>query len=491
MAQLPDYDAAIEPRPASTGLGTRALRNTVIVLTAKVVARLIALVTVLYIIHYLPADRYGSFTTLVNYTAIVSVLLDLGFNTLFVREGARHHFEIQRYLRNVMSLRLLMSVVSLVLLAILLTLNHLGDLLIPGFLLMVLTSYSTLLRNGLYAVQQLGYEAIAVGLESIVLLVLVLIGIKSHQGIAYFVWAYAAQYAFSCVYFSVVLAVKRIAVVGWRFEVPLLREWFWKGLPFALTFVLTILYFRIDQPLVYALRSHTEAGWYGAAYKPFEALLFIPMTFLSIVFPVLSIYHRERREELLEAVNRFYKALLLIGWPMGVGMFVLAHPLIDVLRLYPESEKAFRILAIALAIAFVNNAFIGALNASDRQSSFTWAAGWSLAVNVVLNLILIPTIGFVGASWATVATEIALGVAAWTLTARHVGRVPVLSLSWRVLLAGLVMGVVIWPLRGLTGLWIALPIGAGVAVYLAAVFLVRALSGDEIGWARRALALAR
>jgi O-antigen/teichoic acid export membrane protein len=472
-------------------LGSRALRNTVIVLTAKVVARLIALVTVLYIIHYLPADRYGSFTTLVNYTAIVSVLLDLGFNTLFVREGARHHYEIQRYLRNVMSLRLLMSVVSFVLLAGLLALNHLGDLLVPGFLLMVLTSYSTLLRNGLYAVQQLGYEAIAVGLESIVLLVLVIIGIQSHQGIAYFVWAYAAQYAFSCVYFSVVLAVKRIAVIGWRFEVPLIREWFWKGLPFALTFVLTILYFRIDQPLVYALRSHTEAGWYGAAYKPFEALLFIPMTFLSVVFPVLSIYHRERRDELLDTIGRFYKALLLIGWPLSVGMFVLAHPLIQVLRLYPESEKAFRILALALAIAFVNNAFIGALNASDRQSSFTWAAGWSLLVNVGLNLILIPTVGFVGAAWATVATEIALGVVAWTLTARYMGRIPILALSWRVTLAGLVMGVAILPLENVSGVWIALPIVGGVVIYVVAVLLLRALSADEIGWARRALALAR
>src|ERR1700737_512808 len=90
----------------------------------------------------------------INHTAIVSVLLALGFNTLFVREGARHHFEIQRYLRNVMSLRLLMSVVSLVLLSALLTLNHLGALLFPGFVLMVLTSSSTLLRNGLYAVQQ-------------------------------------------------------------------------------------------------------------------------------------------------------------------------------------------------------------------------------------------------------------------------------------------------------------------------------------------------
>jgi O-antigen/teichoic acid export membrane protein len=158
---------------------------------------------------------------------------------------------------------------------------------------------------------------------------------------------------------------------------------------------------------------------------------------------------------------------------------------------YPRSEDAFRILAIALPIAFVNNAFIGALNASDRQVSFTWAAGWSVLVNVGLNLILIPTVGFVGAAWATVVTEVALGVVAWMLTARHIGRVPVVSMSWRVILAGLVMGVVIFPFQGLSGFWIAIPMVVGVAVYAASVLLLRALSVEEIGWARRALALAR
>src|SRR6202011_3580346 len=141
---------------------------------------------------------------------------------------------------------------SFVLLALVLLAASLSSLLLPGFVLMVLTSYATLLRNGLYAVQQLGYEAIAVVLESVVLLALVLYGRETHQGVVFFVWAYAAQYAFSCVYFSVVLAAKRIAVVGWGFELPLVRDWFWKGMPFAFTFVLTILYFKIDQPLVYA-----------------------------------------------------------------------------------------------------------------------------------------------------------------------------------------------------------------------------------------------
>jgi O-antigen/teichoic acid export membrane protein len=295
------------------------------------------------------------------------------------------------------------------------------------------------------------------------------------------------------VYFTAVLALKRIAVIGWRFELPLIREWLWKGLPFALTFVLTIIYFRIDQPLIYIFRGLREAGLYAAAYKPIESLLFIPITFLSIVFPVLSVYYRERRAELLDAVNRFYKALLLMGWPAAVGIFMLAHPLTPLLlgSKFLDSEPALRVLALALGVAFVNNAFIGALNASDRQSSFSWAAGWSVAVNVALNLTLIPLFGYIGASWATVATELALGTVAWVLTTRHVGRVPVVALSWRVILAGLVMAVAILPLRDFGGFKIAIPIVTGAVVYGAAVLLLRALSGDEIAWARRALALAR
>jgi O-antigen/teichoic acid export membrane protein len=490
---LPDNDLAESPPASSLGLGSRAFRNSIIVLTAKVIARLIALFTVLYMVRKLSPAHYGTFTVLINLTAIASVSLDLGFNVLFVREGARHRDEIQRYLRNVMSLRLVMSAVALLILAALVYPLGLQDLLVPGFVLMVLTSYSTLLRNGLYAVQELGYEAIEVVLESAVLLALVLYGGRTQQGVSYYVWAYAAQNAFSCIYFAVVLAVKRIGTIGWRFEPVLLREWFWKGLPFALTFILTIIYFRIDQPLVLAFHGKFAASYYAGAYKPIEALLFIPITFLSIVFPVLSIYHRERPADMLNAVNRFYKALLLMGWPVSVGIFVLAGPLTPVLLGpgYEPSQGALRILAIALGIAFINNAFIGALNASDRQTSFSWAAAWSVVVNVALNLVLIPPFSFIGASWATVMTELTLAIAGWVLTARYVGRIAVVPLSWRVILAGLIMGLAVYPLSTLQGYRVAIAIAVGAVVYAIAVLLLRAVNADEIAWARRALALAR
>jgi len=125
-------DQANEIPASSLGLGSRALRNTVIVLAAKVLARLIALFTVLYMVRWLGPPGYGSFSVLINLSAIASVLLDLGFNVLFVREGAREHAAIQRYLRNVMSLRLLMSIAAFVVLAALVIPSGLGHLLFPG-----------------------------------------------------------------------------------------------------------------------------------------------------------------------------------------------------------------------------------------------------------------------------------------------------------------------------------------------------------------------
>ena len=59
------------------------------------------------------------------------------------------------------------------------------------------------------------------------------------------------------------------------------------------------------------------------------------------------------------------------------------------------------------------------------------------------------------------------------------------------ILAGLIMGIAIYPLSGVTGYAVIIPIVAGAVVYGVAVLILRAVSGEEIAWARRALAMAR
>src|SRR5438045_5659294 len=115
-------------------------------------------------------------------------------------------------------------------------------------------------------------------------------------------------------------------MVAWRWEFYLgfLREWLPKSLPFALAFVLTTLYFKIDQPILLHFRGLTEVGWYTFAYKPVEALLFLPITLLNVAFPVLAVYHQASRERLLRATGSSYRALLALGWPISGGSVLLA-----------------------------------------------------------------------------------------------------------------------------------------------------------------------
>ena len=487
---MPDHDAAQDAPPAPTaGLGSRALRNTVLILGARVVSRLIALVTVFATASHLRDARFGDFNTVVTVTALVApVFLDLGFNILYQREGARRPAEIERYLQNLMSARVVLAIIALPVLAVALYVLKLSDLLIPGYVLMVLTSYANLLRYTLYALQRLGFEAIAIVLESLLLLGLTLFGVLNNQGVAYFLWAYVATYAFDCLFFSVLLRWLRIAHFRWRFEPELLRQWFWMGLPFAVTFVLTTLYWKLDVPLLKLFRSSAEVGWYSFAYKPFEALLFVPVTMLGVVLPVLAVYQRSSLERLRAAVSMFFKALLMVGWPLSIGVVVLAQPLAGLWSgFYPQSVPALQILALAFVFAFVNNAFIGALTVLDRQSTYARAAGASLVVNLVLNLILIPSFGYLAASWTTVVTEMVLVGAGWWLTVRHLGKLHLPAASWRPILAGIAMGAVLYPLRNVQGDAVVLVVLLGIAVYAAAVVLLRAITPEEMQFLRAAL----
>jgi len=135
--------ASTPPAPASA-LGSRAVLNTALVLGARVVSRLIALVVVVVLANHLGPDRYGRYSTLVAFSALVSVLADFGLNPLYTREAARDPGRLPEYLANLLSGKLLLAAAAFVLLAIALSLTGLGDLLLPGGVLLVLSPVKAL-----------------------------------------------------------------------------------------------------------------------------------------------------------------------------------------------------------------------------------------------------------------------------------------------------------------------------------------------------------
>jgi O-antigen/teichoic acid export membrane protein len=99
--------------------------------------------------------------------------------------------------------------------------------------------------------------------------------------------------------------------------------------------------------------------------------------------------------------------LFLTSLPLVLAGVLLAPWLVEWLfgQQYSASIPAVKIAFLSLSLFFVN-ALPGnvILNSKKIKNFIPWALS-NLAVGVVLNLLLIPSLSFVGSAWAKVGSE--------------------------------------------------------------------------------------
>jgi O-antigen/teichoic acid export membrane protein len=481
---------ADETSSAAAQLGTRAVSNSLFILAARTISRVISLVVVIVLANALGDANYGRYTTLVAYSGLVAVIGDLGFQSLYTREAARNRSRLGDYLGTLIVFRVVLAAAASVIFALALGLGAgLTSLILPGCALLVATAYASLLRNTFYSVGRAEFDALAIIAETLIQAALIVFGSRLHAGVAYYVWAYAASFTFTIVYSLVVIQVFRLGRIRLGLDVDLIRRWLPLAIPFALTFFLTNVYFRAGVLILQQFRSFAEVGWYTLAYKPFEALQFVPLAIQTVVYPLLSVYYVSNGERLDIAYKRFFKVLVLLGWPLTVGTFVLVHPINQIFNrsgAFGQSEPALRVLAFGIVFLFVNSAFYAMLNAMNRQGLNAWATALAAVINIGLNLAFIPFFGYLAASVMTVLTEAALCTFGWWFVQwkRPDLRLPVIQLSWRIVAAGVIMAIALYPIRRYS-LFLTAP--AGFLVYAAAIFFLRAIEPEEWRLARAGL----
>ena len=503
----PGEAQAVAPGALRAGSGLRGVRNSLMMLAAQLSSRVLALGSVIVIIHSLGAGEFGQMQTAITYGAIVSVIADLGLSTLYLREGARRPELLGRYLDNMLSLRIPLLALAILALTGALWLVGLHSLVIASAALLVGSGLQLLLRNSFYALQRVKFVALEIIPEALLLLGLVVIGAVKDLGTAYFIWAYTFSYLAAAAYFAVALVATGAWRPKWRFDWSLIRPWMVMTMPLAISYVFTTVYWQIDVPILQHFGpstptacppltslSYCEVGWYQAAYKPFQALLVIPFALRTVVFPLLAVYHREAPERLVIAVQKFFKALVALGLPASIGVIVLADQYTSLFTLPAQASPALRLLGVTIVFMFADNANATGLLAMDRQRTYAWIVGAGLVLNAVLNAVLIPVFeqlhpgsGYLVTSASTAATEIGLVVIGLIVLRRLGVGVPVFRLSWRIVPPALLMGgflLLVHPQGRIAT--VAFTIVAG-AIYLAALWLIRAADAGERQLLRRAL----
>ena len=137
---------------------------------------------------------------------------------------------------------------------------------------------------------------------------------------------------FAFIYFisSGVSLFYSILIAKRNFILPQLTiNWeFWKknikiALNFGLISVFTTIYISIDSSMLFFIQGSEAAGFYGAAYRIVLVLLFIPSAINAAVFPAMSRLFSSSIDSLKIIVKKYFKYMLLIGIPIGVGELFL------------------------------------------------------------------------------------------------------------------------------------------------------------------------
>ncbi len=471
-------------------LAQRTVRNTGMLFAARTGSRLLVFGAFLIQQHTLGATRYGEFGVVVVLSNLASIVGDGGLQIVYLREGSRRPARLEAYLSVVLGAKIPLLLGSLLTLAAMLALTSgpsLFYLLLPAFGLLAFTSVANVLRSTFYATGDMRYEAFETLSEGAILLVGTLVAAVLRLGLAAYLLAYAASYLFTCVY-AVIIISRRYFRPRIRFHFPASRRLLTMGLPFALVFLLNTIYFKIDVVILEALRGPTEVGYYQAGYKFLEGLSFIPQTVMNAVFPALSVLHLGQLAALRSAYTVTIKLLTAIAVPAAVALAFGAGPLMALLRVYPQSGPAVRILALALVFLFVNNTFVFGLGAMNRQRDSVVLSVLSIAVNVSLNLIMIPLFpratGYLACSWATVITEVFLLIAGYVMVRRQLQQLPWGLAVLPVLVSGALMVGVMAVLSSQNVFWVA---ALGGAAYVGSLWVTGAISPEEVRMARRSL----
>ena len=234
------------------------------------------------------------------------------------------------------------------------------------------------------------------------------------------------------------LAVRR-EQLGLELDRPLLRAMQRFGLPLVPSALALIVVSFSDRFFLSHLSSLAEVGLYEIGARIASAMVLL-LTAFRAAWPAFA-YSIEDEDEAKRTYAFVLTYLIVVATWLAVALGLLAPWLVQLLatEAFYAGERVVAPLAFATAV-FAGYVVIAIGVGRAKRTEFNWViTGAAAALNVVLNLLLIPRYGMEGAAAATVASYALMfvGMAWW---ARRVYPVPY---QWRRVATALAAGVVL------------------------------------------------
>ncbi len=196
------------------------------------------------------------------------------------------------------------------------------------------------------------------------------------------------------------------------------------SMPIALNEASGIVMSRIDVGILALISDDAAVGIYGAAYRLFESTLFLSWAFGLAALPAFAVLTRSSAPTLGQALEAGLKVTAVALLPIGATLVLFGPSLIELVygQQYAEAAPVLQWLGPAAALYgffTLPSYLLISQGLSWRLGAMSAAA---LVFNVVLNLLLVPSMDAVGAAISMAASQALLSAGVLAIAVRQSGR---------------------------------------------------------------------
>lgn len=460
------------------------------IIGAGIISSLIGLITLPVLTKGLGAELYGTYSVVETTILLISPIAGLGFTTALVRFLAGEKdkstirdsffspycvmltsgivFSLLLFFSSEQLAKLIFgdisSAIYIKLASAVILLNPIGGL--------SLAFFRAFRQIGLYTTLSLIKNACQIGL----IILAILLGF---QLVGVFIAMVLTSIIFDLV--TLLIIVKRIGIQLPRFTN--IKSYLRFGVPLTPNVAIAWITSSSDRYMISYFMGVTATGIYSAAYGLASYASFALLPLQTVLFPTVSkLYTENNLEETRNYLKYSFKYFMMIAIPSAFGLSILAKPVLQILTT-PEFVPGSIIVPFVALSAILYSLFQVSVNLIylvKRTQLIVRLLSISAALNIALNLILIPRMGILGAAVATLTAYGVLGVLTLIITRRHLKFDLSTSFIFKSIFSSAIMASCIWLINPESIALTIISILGGALIYLAVLILIKGLNKEEI-----------
>ncbi|PIR12939.1 hypothetical protein COV49_03800 [Candidatus Falkowbacteria bacterium CG11_big_fil_rev_8_21_14_0_20_39_10] len=469
-------------------LSAKVAYNTIIQMVSKIISTVFGLIAVAIMTRYLGQAGFGQYTTIVTFLSFFGIIADLGLTLVTVQMISQPSINQEKVLGNLFGLRLASAVIFLGLAPLTIVFFPYEPIIKLGVAITALSFFFIALNQILVGLFQkelrMDKVSIAEVVSRIILVIGVFLAVKLNYGLKGILWATVVSSAIN--FFLHFIFAKKFVFLRPRFDLPAWKEIMKKSWPLAVTIIFNLVYLKSDTLFLSIVKTQSEVGIYGAAYKVIDVLVTLPFMFAGVILPVLSAsWAKKNIAYFKESLQRSFDFMVILALPMVVGTQFVANRVMAAVagEEFAVSGSVLKILILAAGFIYLGGMFSHAIIALDKQKKIIGAYVFTSLTALIGYFIFIPRYSYFGAAWVTIYSELVIFLAAGYYVWKYSGFLPKMEVVFKSTLACLIMALGLNNLpakfyQANGGLFIIL--AAAALVYFVALYLFKGVRKKDL-----------